>query len=484
MEDSSLDQETSTLKPGSLRELTHVAVPLVLSCGSLSIMHVVDRIFLTWWSTDAVAAALPAGVILWTIMSIAMGKATYVNTFVAQYEGAQQPERVSEAVWQGIYLSLIWGGLLLLGMPFAETFFRWIGHTPEVQALEAEYFSILCLGAGPALLSTVLSCFYTGRSRTMVVMWVNLTSVLVNMLLDYCLIFGAGPFPALGIRGAAIATVSAHVSTLLLYLFIILARHEARRYGLFNHWRFNRELFVRLIRYGFPNGLLYFVDIIGFTMFIVLVGRIGKVELAATTIAFNLNSLAFVPMMGVGTAVMTLVGKRIGEGRPQLAVKTTWKAFAASAIYMLLFAVIYVGFPELLLRPYAPEVMTEDFLKVQQAAVVLLRFAALFSFFDAMVVVFGSAIRGAGDTRFCMFYTLITGWAVMVIPTFLVWMYADAAQKLFGSWTACTSYLAVLGIGYLIRFQAGHWKEMRVIEDHFPDPSEEDSEQPVQGALT
>ncbi|MEQ9068076.1 MAG: hypothetical protein RLO18_15185, partial [Gimesia chilikensis] len=90
MEDSALNQHTSTVTPGSLRELTNVAVPLVLSCGSLSIMHVVDRIFLTWWSTDAVAAALPAGMIQWTIMSIAMGKAMYVNTFVAQYEGANQ----------------------------------------------------------------------------------------------------------------------------------------------------------------------------------------------------------------------------------------------------------------------------------------------------------------------------------------------------------------------------------------------------------
>jgi len=266
------------------------------------------------------------------------------------------------------------------------------------------------------------------------------------------------------------------------YAFVIFAKHEARLYGLFNHYRWNRDLFIRLIRYGFPNGMLFFVDIIGFTLFIVLVGRIGKIELAATTIAFNLNSLAFVPMMGVGTAVMTLVGTRIGEGQPQLAVLTTWKAFAASAVYMLIFAAIYVGLPDLLLSPYEPEVMTEDFLEVKRTAVILLRFAALFSFFDAAVVVFGSAIRGAGDTRFCMILSLVLGWTIMVIPTFLIWMYAE--DKLFGSWTACTTYIAVLGIGYLIRFQAGHWKKMRVIEDHFSDPDSEDQAQPAQEALT
>tara|TARA_R110002111_G_scaffold247140_1_gene310007 strand:+ start:34113 stop:35561 length:1449 start_codon:yes stop_codon:yes gene_type:complete len=482
MGDSSLNHQQSKVRPGSLRELANVAVPLVLSCGSLSIMHVVDRIFLSWWSTDAVAAALPAGMIQWAAMSIAMGNAMYVNTFIAQYEGAGQKQRVSESFWQGVYLASIWGAILLLGIPLSTHIFYWIGHVAEVQSLEVDYFSILCLGSGPALISTVLSCFYTGRSKTMVVMWVNLASVLVNMILDYWLIFGAGPIPAMGIKGAAIATVIANVATMLFYALIIYAKHEAREYGLFNHWRWNRELFMRLIRYGFPNGMLFFVDILGFTIFVMLVGRIGKMELAATTIAFNLNSLAFVPMMGVGTAVMTLVGTRVGEGRPQLAVTTTWKAYVVSAAYMLLFVVIYVGFPDFLLRPYAPEVVTAEFLQVKQMTVVLLRFAALFAFFDALAVVFGSAIRGAGDTRFCMIYSLITGWIIMVIPTILIWMYAD--EKLFSSWTACTSYIGVLGIGYLIRFQAGHWKKMRVIEDHFLDPVIGDEAQPFQEALS
>lgn len=482
MGDRSLNTQDLLVRPGSLRELANIAVPLVLSCGSLSIMHVVDRIFLTWWSTDAVAAALPAGMIQWTAMSIAMGKATYVNTFVAQYEGAGQKQRVSESVWQGLYMALIWGGILLLGIPLSSTIFYWIGHVEAVQKLEVDYFSIICLSSGPALISTVLSCFYTGRSKTMVVMWVNLASVVINIILDYCLIFGAGPFPAMGIKGAAIATVVANISTVIFYALIIFANHEAKKYGLFNNCRWNRELFMRLIRYGFPNGMLYFVDIIGFTLFIVLVGRIGKTELAATTIAFNLNSLAFIPMMGVGTAVMTLVGKRIGERRPHLAVTTTWKAYAVSAAYMLLFAIVYVGLPELLLRPYEPEVITDEFLKVKGMVIVLLRFAALFSFFDAMAVIFGSAIRGAGDTRFCLYYSLVTGWGIMVVPTFFIWMYSG--EKLFGSWAACTSYIGVLGIGYLIRFQAGHWKEMRVIEDHFAEPVSEDKEHPAQEALT
>ena len=105
------------LKPGSFTELWRVALPMVLSSGSLSLMFVVDRIFLTWSTPDALAAAMPAALLYWTFAGLLVGTVMYVNTFVAQYEGAKKPDRVVAAVWQGIYLSLIGGVCLLLLIP-------------------------------------------------------------------------------------------------------------------------------------------------------------------------------------------------------------------------------------------------------------------------------------------------------------------------------------------------------------------------------
>lgn len=478
--------EDKTPLPGSFSELWRVALPLVLSSGSVSLMFVVDRIFLTWSSRDAIAAAMPAGICYWMIIGTLLGTVTYVNTFVAQYEGAGRKARVVASVWQGVYLSVIGGALLLAFMPFSGLIFALVGHAPAVQKLETAYFSILCLGAVPMILSTGLSAFYSGRGKTLVVMYVNFGMSILNMVLDYLFIFGVGPLPewgierelipASGIHGAATATVIAQYLGVIAYFVLMVREHKRENgYPILHHRRFDRELFGRLLRYGLPTGLQYLSDIAGFAIFIFLIGRIGTNQGAASAIAFNLNSMAFVPMFGFGTAVAILVGKRIGEGKPELAVRSTWLAARLCAIYMLSFAAVYLFFPDWIIAPFAAKSSPEEFAPLRELIVDLLKFVAVYSFFDGLAIIFGSATRGAGDTRFSMIFSFATGWLLMVLPTYAVWKWVDA--KLFWSWTACTIYIVTVGIGFLIRFQMGNWKSMRVIEAaDEDDPSADDRE--------
>lgn len=451
-------------QPGSTRELLAIAVPLVFSSGSLSLMHVIDRIFLTWYSTEALAASMPAGVLHWTVMSIFIGTATYVNTFVAQYEGSGRKDRVVASVWQGVYLAVVGGACVpAVFAPLCPLIFAAAGHTPVVQALEADYFSILCFGAVPMIAASAMSTFFSGRGRTQVLMWVNFGIAAVNIVLDYVMIFGVGPFPEMGIRGAAIATVISQVCGVLMYAALIVRERDRDGYAIFRQRGFDRELFGRLLRYGLPTGFQFFSDIAGFMVFIFLIGQIGTAEQAATNLAFNLNSMAFIPMMGFGTAVMTLVGKRIGEGRPELAVRTTWLAFGWCSAYMLVFCAIYILLPDVILYPYAVKQTPAEFAPIRELVHVLLVFVAVYSFFDGMMIIFGSAVRGAGDTRFSLVFTLIAGWSLMVAPTWIVWTFFE--PDLLAAWSAVTAYLVVAGFGFLVRFQMGQWKSMRVIED-------------------
>ena len=119
--------------PGSLRELLAVAMPLVISSGSVTLMYVVDRIFLTWHSSEALAAAMPASMVHWSLLSIPFGVAMYTNTFVSQYDGAQRPDRIAASLWQAIYLAVVAGFLLALFTPLAGPIFEWGNHDPEVQ---------------------------------------------------------------------------------------------------------------------------------------------------------------------------------------------------------------------------------------------------------------------------------------------------------------------------------------------------------------
>ena len=162
----------------------------------------------------------------------------------------------------------------------------------------------------------------------------------------------------------------------------------------------DKELLGRLLRYGLPTGLQMAAELSAFSVFLFLVGRLGTRELAATNLALNINMLSFVPMLGVGMAVMTLVGKRIGEGRPKLAERTTWLAARSVATYMFVFGMLFVVFPETILLPFTGWHAASEMASIRDQVVVLLRFVAVYTFFDGMAIVFAFAVRGAGDTRF------------------------------------------------------------------------------------
>jgi len=134
---------------GGYREFLVIAVPLILSTGAWAVQHFVDRMFLSWYSAEAIAAALPAGILNFCIMSLFIGTASYVSTFVAQYYGAGSLHRIGPAVWQGVYVSIFGGIVLICLIPFALPIFSLVAHDPLTQRYEVEYFRILCLGAGP-----------------------------------------------------------------------------------------------------------------------------------------------------------------------------------------------------------------------------------------------------------------------------------------------------------------------------------------------
>lgn len=260
---------------GGYREVLALAVPLILSTSGWTVQLYVDRMFLSWYSAQAIAAATPAGLLSYALMSPFIGTASYSETFVAQYYGAGLRRRVGPAVWQGVYVSVLGGLAMLCFIPLAGPIFNLVGHEPPVRALEIDYFKILCLGGLPSVASSALFGFFSGLSRPWPVMWVTTFATIVNVILDYALIFGKWGFPRMGIRGAGVATVLSAVCSLVICLALIATKSNNRVYQTIKGWKLEKELFFRLLRYGFPSGLQFFLEMAGFTVFLLLVGRLG-----------------------------------------------------------------------------------------------------------------------------------------------------------------------------------------------------------------
>ncbi len=448
--------------PGGYREVLTMAFPLILSTATWSLLQFTDRMFLTWYSPDAVAASAPAGVLNYTLMSVFIGAAGYVSTFVAQYHGAGRGERIGPALWQGIWLSLL-GGLALLPVAFlAGPIFRLVGHSAPLQAQEAVYFRVLSLGAFFPIVSSAMSGFFSGRGENWPVLWANALSAAANIVLDYAMIFGRLGFRERGIEGAAVATVIASAVAVLAYALLLARRKNREAYGTLRGWVFNPKLFARFLSYGMPNGIQFFLDMAGFTIFLLFLGRLGTDALAATNITFNINSLAFMPMIGCGIAVSVLVGQHLGENRPELAARSAWSGFHLTFLYMALMAAAYLLLPDLFIAPFAAQADPGRFAPLRQTTVVLLRFVALYSLFDTLNLIFASAIKGAGDTRFVMFMIVGVSGLVLVAPSYVVLELLGG--DVYAGWIIVTAYVITLGLAFLLRFLGGKWKTMRVIE--------------------
>ncbi len=445
---------------GGYREILILAFPLILSTSAWTIQQFVDRMFLSWYSAETIAASMPAGLLNFTIVSIFMGIASFVNTFVSQYYGSGQFEKIGRIVWQGFYVGLIGGLVNLLLIPLAMPFFNLVGHAELIRNYEITYFRILCLGAAPAISSSAFACFFSGRGRPWPVMWLSLFQTLVNLLLDYCMIFGRWGFPEMGIAGAGWATVISAFLVLAVYLIILRKKSFDVVFGTVRNRGFDLQLFKRLLHFGLPNGMQFFVDVVGFSFFILFVGRLGTIQLAATNIAFNINTLAFMPMIGMGIAVSILVGQNLGRDDITMAERSVYSGFHLTFIYMALIAFFYVTVPDMFIRPFTPRIHPGNFEEIHAIAVILLRFIAFYSLFDTMNVIFLSALRGAGDTRYLIKIMITVSALVLVIPSYVVIVILN--RNIYSAWFIATAYVTVLGFAFLFRFLHGGWKRIRV----------------------
>jgi MATE family multidrug resistance protein len=446
------------------RQVLKVSLPLVISMSSTMIMEFTDRVFLANYSLDAIAAALPAGIASFLFISFFLGTAQYLNVFVAQYVGSGRPQRVGAALWQGIYFSLVSGAALAGLSFFAEPLFQFGGHPIEVQVLEAVYFKILCLGSGILIVGTALSCFFSGRGQTRLVMIISMLGTLFNIPLDYALINGIWIFPEWGILGAGIATVMSWALVTLIFAVLVFTKKNERVFKVLTHRAVEADLFGRLMRYGIPSAIQFSLDIFAFTFFIFMVGRIGKVQLAATNMVFSINSLAFMPMMGFSLGTSTLVGQALGRNRVNDAVAATKATIHIVLGYIFLLFILFLFLPQPMLELFRPRHLApENFAPIIEMGIILLRFVAAYIFFDALYMVFIGVLKGAGDTRFIMCSIGLLSLVIMILPIYIGVEVFGAG--LYYAWSCTISFVFCLFVVSFWRYFQGRWKHLQVIED-------------------
>jgi MATE family multidrug resistance protein len=440
------------------RSVLTVSLPLVLSMAATTVMEFTDRVFLANYSLDAIAAALPAGITAFLFLTFFSGISAYMNVFIAQYKGADAEKRIGACLWQAIYFSTLSAGLLLALSLAAEPIFRLGGHPPAVQNLEVIYFRTLCLGGGLNVLGAGLGTFFSGRGRTRPVMFVSFIGMLLNIPLDYALIYGWWIFPELGILGAALATVFSWLLIVILYGVLIFDRHNISRFNLAGSRKLDRDLMGRLIKFGLPGSLQFTLDVFAFTFFVFMVGRLGAAELAINNIVLSIESIAFMPALGFSIGLSTLAGQALGRNDVNQAIKVTRQTIHILGGYILILDLVMIVAPHWILGLFLDADTSEHF----SLGINLIRIMSLYIIFDGLYMVYIGLLKGAGDTRFIMVAIGAVSLLFLVIPIYVAVTFM--AANLVICWWILTGFVISLCAAAGFRYRQGRWKSIRVIE--------------------
>ncbi len=442
------------LRFNHIPRLLKLAGPMILSTSAITMMQIIDTIVLSYDSSQAVAAIGPSSMAVILFQGFLFGTAGYAGTFVAHNYGHGNHQGVVSSAWLGIYTALASGIVaVLVAWPLTQLFLL-TGHELQVARDEQTYFWICMVGSFFPVFGSALAGWLSGIGRPALVTAVTFISLLVNALLAWGLVLGEWGLPRMGIAGAAIATVTAQLIGALLYAFLFARaggfRNSAAR-------RLNRVEFRRFLSLAAPMGLRISGELAAWTLFLVMVGRLGTVELAASTIAFRINGIAFFPALGLGQAAGILVGHARGAGKDDEVPAIAWQSLAVCEAWMLLMATMFATAAEPLFSIFAGS--SPDSAGIIATGTLLMKFVAVYCVFDAANVMIGCVLASAGETRWIA-RTFAIGSAIFIT---MLWLIDCTMPGLVAEWRLATCFVFCTALVWLLRFRAGHWREIKII---------------------
>ncbi|MBK8270097.1 MAG: MATE family efflux transporter [Planctomycetes bacterium] len=329
----------------------------------------------------------------------------------------------------------------------------------EVQKLQAEYCRVALWSLPFGVACAGLEGFFNGVQKPGVALKAIIAALVCNVVGNYLLIFGKFGLPAMGVQGAAIATLLGWALRVGILAIVFLSKEFHENYRTRDTWRFDASKLRGLVNVGGPTGIQWMLDIgAWFLFFAVIMQKFGTATLAASNIGMQYMHIAFMPAIGVGIALCTLVGHAIGEGKPEIARQKTRGALLVCVTYMGFIGLIFLAIPGFLVSFISTDTA------VIEAGVGVLLWAALFQVSDALCIIYINALRGAGDTRWPAIVVVILCWTV-----FLSGGYMMATQmphwKHHGPWMMCTLYITILGILFWRRFEGGAWRRINLFKN-------------------
>jgi putative MATE family efflux protein len=437
------------------RAILLLAIPMILELVLESLFAVVDVFWVGHLGPDAIATVGLTESLLYLVFAVGMGLSLSTTAMVARRIGEKDPAAAAEAGVQAIAIGL--GFSILVGAPclyFAPDLLRLMGATPQIVATGSGYTRIALGGCGAIMLLFLNNAIFRGAGDAAIAMRLLWVSNIINLILDPCLIFGWGPFPKLGVTGAALATLTGR-SIGVLYQFYRLLQGTERIRILRQQIRIQVEVLLRLLRVSLMGILQFTIATTSWIGMVRIVSNFGAAALAGYTIAIRVVTFVILPSWGLSNAAATLVGQNLGAKRPDRAEQSVWRTSFYNMLFLGAIGVFFVIFAERVVQLF-----THDPTVVPLAASAL-RILSYGNIGYAYGMVMLQAFNGAGDTRTPTIVNFFGFW-VLEIPL----AYALAIPAHLNSNGVFISIVAAEGaiaVASVILFKRGRWKGQQIL---------------------
>lgn len=430
-----------------------LGLPLVGSHLARMAIGVSDTVMVGWFGVVPLAALVIASSFQLILFFLGMGFGTAVMGLIATSIARGDEAEVRRGTRMALWLSGLYSLAVMPMMWWSEPILLALGQSAETAALAQDYLRIAGWGLLPMLAGLTLNSYLAALERTQVVMWVTLAGLPLNVALNWVLIFGHLGAPALGVRGAAIASTSVQTAQLALLVAYAAWLPQARRFNLFQRfWRADWPAFGAVFRLGLPIGLTMLAEGGLFVGSNVMMGWIGTRELAAHGIALQIASITFMAHLGLSNAATVRVAQGMGRNDPGFMRDAAVTVIALSLGFALLAMAAYLVLPEALVALYLDPADPEAPAIIAIGAG-LLFYAALFQLADACQVVALGMLRGVHDTRAPMWIAGFSYWAVEVPVAWALAFPAGLGAR--GLWLGLVAGLSVAAVLLMARFWRG-----------------------------
>jgi MATE family multidrug resistance protein len=445
----------------SYKRIFFIALPLVLHGLSFTIMSFADRLFLVQYDVSQSAASGSALMVAITVTGPINAIILFGSNMVAQYYGAKRFNMLATPIWTSLVFAGVMSVVLLAIIPLFGNIFHFFGHSSEMVYYEKAYIKYIFASGILVMFTSAFLNYFTGTGQTIKVMMVAVIANMVNIGLDWGLIFGHGPFPEMGIKGAGLATVLGNVVALTLSFgfYWLASRKEKSLLKPVFDW----DVLRRMLHFGLPAGFQMMLEMGAFTVMILAFARISPEVAVATGLAFQIQSFVYMPVVSLASGGAIIAGQERGAKNFHTLKLLVNRILLLTLSYSVVAMAIFWLFPDQLVNFFENKKEPQRWQEVLDIARPLMLITGVWLIPDAFYNVYMQILKAVGDGVFIMKAYIIVAPLVVVLPAiFLMRLdYSWVVPVIYGTTIV---YVVVLWAVFGLRYKSGLWSGNKVIE--------------------